>query len=92
MTSMFNQLHCLQMIQEAYVEHIDPGSGFKVGRTHIEHCFSYLRQGVQCAGDSTLEGPGFVDGKNVGALHGWNIAHTCRNWTEMKLWMDEHKP
>jgi hypothetical protein len=43
---------------------------------HIEHCLAYIKEGVICAGDTALEGPG-VGGAS---LQGWNIKHECRAW------------
>lgn len=44
---------------------------------HAEHCFAYLRQGIMCAGDTTLEGP---DPERRGTLQGWGVVHQCRIW------------
>jgi hypothetical protein len=40
----------------------------EMGLKHAEHCFAYLRPGIMCAGDTTLEGPD-VGGK--GTLQRW---------------------
>ncbi|KAI1264680.1 hypothetical protein F5Y18DRAFT_389779, partial [Xylariaceae sp. FL1019] len=42
---------------------------------HAEHCFSYLRQGILCAGDTTLEGP-----DRLGPILGYGFQHVCRRW------------
>jgi hypothetical protein len=57
---------------------------------HVEHCFSYLRQGIQCGGDLTLEGPDIVDGPNQGTLHGWNVSHSFVDWSSLRHWMLDH--
>lgn len=44
---------------------------------HAEHCFAYLRQGIMCAGDTTLEEP---DPERRGTLQGWGVVHQCRMW------------
>jgi len=49
----------------------------EMGLKHAEHCFAHLREGIMCAGDTTLEGPG-EGGK--GTLHGWGVVHQCRKW------------
>ena len=52
---------------------------------HINHCFDYLRQALQCAGDMALEWPRTeVDGqrKNV---DGWNIPHQCKSWVSSQM-------
>ncbi|EPE30614.1 hypothetical protein GLAREA_03581 [Glarea lozoyensis ATCC 20868] len=47
-----------------------------VSIAHVEHCFSYLKQGLMCAGDITLEGPD-SSGKT---LKGWGTTHQCRRF------------
>lgn len=45
---------------------------------HTSHCFDYIRQGIQCAGDITLEGPS-VDLRQqiigMGTMH-----HSCKSF------------
>jgi len=48
----------------------------KMSWRHVEHCFSYLRQGVMCSGDAVLEGPD----SNGKTLQGWGTVHQCRNF------------
>lgn len=43
---------------------------------HVEHCFSYLKQGLMCAGDVALEGPD----PNGKTLKGWGATHQCRKF------------
>lgn len=51
------------------------------GMWHIAHCMDYLRQGLQCSADLSLEfvrefsGPAVVDGLNY--------PHVCANWDEV---------
>ena len=56
---------------------------------HIGHCFDYLRQAIQCAGDMTLEStmPG-----DQGAVDGWGITHHCRDWDQAYKWTLENEP
>ncbi|KAM7195936.1 protein of unknown function (DUF3328) domain containing protein [Naviculisporaceae sp. PSN 640] len=58
---------------------------------HAEHCFIYLRQGVLCSGDTTLEQPD-MDGLHVGhnPLHGWGTEHVCRDWDVLSAWAEEN--
>jgi hypothetical protein len=90
MTSMYHQLHCLNKIQVLLTAVTTVGPPKSVSLAHIEHCFSYLRQGILCAGDLTLEGPDMLDGKVQQTLQGWNVTHTCSDWDEMRRWMKEH--
>ncbi|KAK2052711.1 hypothetical protein LY76DRAFT_467223, partial [Colletotrichum caudatum] len=43
---------------------------------HLGHCFDFLRQGILCAADPTLEalGPGFTETTGEG------VVHQCRDW------------
>jgi hypothetical protein len=54
---------------------------------HIAHCFDYLRQGILCAGDSTLEGNNSA--KYPGVEIPWGTAHRCLNWDALRNWADE---
>ncbi|KAL0931140.1 uncharacterized protein CTRU02_213875 [Colletotrichum truncatum] len=51
------------------------------GLWHIAHCFDYLRQAVQCSGDTSLE---FVS-ENTGraVVDGLDYPHECKNWDEI---------
>lgn len=48
------------------------------GLWHIKHCFNYVRHGLQCAGDTTIEIPTLFNGHTV--FLGWNTTHQCRNY------------
>lgn len=56
---------------------------------HAEHCFDYLREGVMCAGDTTLEGPDSA-GRTIEV---WGAMHDCRKWSGaegLEQWAMEH--
>jgi hypothetical protein len=58
------------------------------GEDHLAHCFDYLRQGLMCNADMTVEWPRTeTDGRRV-AVDGWNIPHECRNWSEVWEYME----
>ena len=58
---------------------------------HLEHCFDYLRQGIMCAGDLTLESARVEkDGSRI-QVDGWGIAHQCRDWNAIKTFAIEHR-
>lgn len=45
-------------------------------QTHYLHCIDYIRQGVMCAGDVSLEPHSELDGPDNGPLDGgWNGIH-----------------
>lgn len=91
--SLFHQLHCLGQLRKYHWMLID---GIKANDTkslnmmadallgpmgeHVHHCFDYLRQTLQCAGDMALEWPREeADGQRF-AVDGWGVPHECRSW------------
>jgi hypothetical protein len=54
---------------------------------HIAHCFDYLRQGILCAGDSTLEGNNSATYPGVEIP--WGTAHRCVDWEALRGWADD---
>jgi len=86
---MFHQLHCLAQIRTSWeglasmFEEDDVRHGlYLVGKTfpHVSHCLDYIRQGIMCAGDMTLEWPR-QEGEGEGfAVDGWGVPHACRSW------------
>lgn len=79
---MFHQLHCLAAIKTAFETN-------DASNTHIYHCFDYLRQGVICAGDMTLEPVFFVGEQRKEVVNGWGVEHRCRSFEGMKAWAEE---
>ncbi|CAD6593629.1 MAG: hypothetical protein ASARMPRED_007746 [Alectoria sarmentosa] len=68
--SMFHQLHCLTVLRASYyaalngtlppftqpgIELLSEEKRLMLLREHTAHCFDYLRQGIMCAGDLTIE-------------------------------------
>jgi len=85
--SMWHQMHCLNHIRAVLVNGDD-------GSDHTEHCFHYLRQGILCAADTTLEAGGtsrtLANGDKVAT--GVGTVHTCRDWRQVHNWMEsQHK-
>ena len=81
---MWHQMHCLNHIRAALINGDD-------GSDHTEHCFHYLRQGILCAADTTLEAGGVamrLANGDVGAT-GEGTVHTCRDWRQVHDWMEE---
>ncbi|KAF4124344.1 protein of unknown function (DUF3328) [Geosmithia morbida] len=80
--SMWHQMHCLNHIRAVLVKGDD-------GSDHTAHCFHYLRQGILCAADTTLEPGGtstkLPNGDKVAAAAG--TVHTCRDWKQVYDWM-----
>lgn len=55
---------------------------------HMEHCFDYLRQSIQCAGDVTIES------KAIGSeeLDRTGGVHMCRKIDDIFAWAEQNKP
>ena len=80
---MWHQIHCLNHIRAMLVNGDD-------GSDHTAHCFHYLRQGILCAADTTLESGG--DGMRLAngdvVANGDRTVHTCRDWRQVHDWME----
>lgn len=81
--SMWNQMQCLDHIRAALVNGVDSSND-------TAHCFHYLRQGILCAADTTLESSSpsikTIEGDEVAA--GVETVHTCRDWRQVYDWME----
>ncbi|KAH7061588.1 hypothetical protein B0J12DRAFT_565143, partial [Macrophomina phaseolina] len=78
--SVFHQIHCLYSILSDY---LDLRSGKQLGgeKEYSLQCFNYLRQSLQCCGDTALEGSDIyaaAEGRN-GTL-GIGSTHVCRDY------------
>jgi hypothetical protein len=52
-------------------------------RRHVAHCFDYLRQGIQCASDMTLEWANW-EGEEGPRIDGWGVVHRrCKSWVSL---------
>jgi hypothetical protein len=69
---------------EGNLEDFDFG---KERKPHVAHCFDYLRQGILCSADSTIE-PG-VD--TVNGFLGAGFPRQCRDFGELQDWAEDHR-
>jgi len=62
--SMIHQIHCLMRIRmtmlrlitsQSHADHFNHDQSHFSYNSHIGHCFDYVRQGIICAADSTIE-------------------------------------
>jgi hypothetical protein len=76
--TMWHQLHCLNHIRAIFISGDD-------GSQYTDHCFHYLRLGILCAADTTLEK---VDVKLEERKRppGEGVTHTCRDWKAVYDW------
>ncbi|KAK4506368.1 hypothetical protein PRZ48_000098 [Zasmidium cellare] len=89
-TTLFHSLHCLSHIRTslstliASITHNSTALVYEIlvkpQEDHVRHCFDYLRQGVMCQGDLTLEWPRTEEDGRRFAVDGWGVGHVCRDW------------
>ncbi|KAF2474055.1 uncharacterized protein BDR25DRAFT_255650 [Lindgomyces ingoldianus] len=83
MMSAFHQLHCLSYL----AEHFQQGYGgvklIDQVAHHSAHCFNYLRQGIMCSADTTLEG-------KTEAGPGEGSEHECTDYDALLEWANAH--
>ncbi|PSK53162.1 hypothetical protein B9Z65_3362 [Elsinoe australis] len=100
--TVFHQLHCLRHIRvylytvlelaknpsndtnvaEMFLNHADP---------HVHHCFDYIRQGLMCNADLTVEWPKEEPDGGRFAVDGWGIQHQCKSWEAIQAYMEEKR-
>ena len=54
---------------------------------HLAHCFDYLRQGLMCNADMSLEWPRTEEDGRRFAVDGWNVPHQCVDWVSTRSFM-----
>jgi len=99
MMTVFHQLHCLVGFiltcpchetnnrQSYLAEHLQQGfSGIELTKEvahHTAHCFDYIRQGIMCNADTSLEG-------STEAGPGWGSEHVCKDYDAVLEWANKH--
>ena len=81
--SMFHQLHCLNSLRMALESSYGVGSenshhmhDDKDSFDHLFHCIGYLRQGILCSADGTME----PESEHVkGGVAGVGVVHQCKD-------------
>ncbi|KAI9833746.1 MAG: hypothetical protein M1819_003479 [Sarea resinae] len=85
--SMFHQLHCLDYVrttlynvilnlqsntrEDIFIAEIDQAD-------HLPHCLDYLRQGIMCSGDTSIEGAKYDEHGTV--VFGIGSEHKCKDF------------
>jgi hypothetical protein len=96
--SWTHQLHCLIMLRDEFhcvkgeLDACEPRSKGEEAffHSHVEHCWSYLRQIIDCNSDMTVEAaePGSIHPR----INGFGVNHQCRkkvsNWCSNTLTKD----
>ncbi|KAF3914549.1 hypothetical protein ABW20_dc0105687 [Dactylellina cionopaga] len=83
MMSVFHQLHCLSYVAEHYQQGYDGVKLTDEVAHHSAHCFNYLRQGIMCSADTTLEGK-TEEGPGEGS------EHECVDYDALLDWANEN--
>ncbi|KAJ7485550.1 hypothetical protein FB451DRAFT_1392289 [Mycena latifolia] len=92
---VFHSLHCLNNIRMA----LDPDyyPDWRISTTnnwipsqkdateHVAHCVDWIRQSIQCTGDTSVIVWQWHDSRNHTNVMG-NIAHTCRKFDKLQAW------
>src|ERR1700761_6834856 len=93
--SLFHQLHCLSAIR-AHVLLLELAIGrnnsqeisdllLRPQESHVYHCIDYIRQGLMCAGDMTVEWPREEEDGRRFAVDGWGVTHQCKDWVSFSM-------
>ncbi|KAM3555202.1 hypothetical protein ARSEF4850_006106 [Beauveria asiatica] len=85
--SVVHQLHCLWSIHGNYYGKVNGDPDTDTSAAHMRHCFDYLRQGLMCASDTSLEP---VDPK-LGGVTGWGSERLCRDYQQVVAWAEDHR-
>jgi CTP-dependent riboflavin kinase len=83
MMTVFHQLHCLSYLAEHYQQGYGGVNLTEEVAEHTGHCFNYLRQGIMCSADVTLEGE-TKEGPGEGS------EHECVDYDALLEWANEH--
>lgn len=58
---------------------------FMASPPHVRHCIDLLRQSLMCTPDVTVE----TKEEELGGVRGFGTEHVCRDWDELKTWMEK---
>ncbi|WQF84092.1 Putative mycotoxin biosynthesis protein UstYa [Colletotrichum destructivum] len=84
--SVFHQLHCLYMARDAFI-HARDGHVERVNVAHLSECWDYLRQGIMCAGDTTLE----WKQANASGSEFWGYQHNCKDYALLFMFAEQYR-
>ncbi|KAE8404364.1 hypothetical protein BDV37DRAFT_282913 [Aspergillus pseudonomiae] len=99
---VFHQLHCLHMVrlkiyQKEYEEEFGyPAAQFEpehanITATHIDHCLETLRLNMMCTADVTPVMIVADETAPLGRYVDFNTMHKCRNFWDIRAWVDQNK-
>lgn len=89
--SMYHQLHCLNFLRYDLTQSKKGVKATSAVLGHANHCYNYIRMGILCASDRTLES------RIVEELTCENprpsppgVSHVCRDWTQIRAYVGEN--
>ncbi|PGH07166.1 hypothetical protein GX51_01953 [Blastomyces parvus] len=99
--SMHHQLHCLASIRMAYFNLPDNHQHRRneshpdkrpPGLLHVDYCFDYLRQAIQCSADSTVEWAREEKNGKRKEIDGWGVPHyVCKDVRVLEEFIAQHQ-
>lgn len=97
--SVFHQLHCLTYVRTYLYAVLDVAQRRGGGGggdnddgdraflahedDHVFHCLDYVRQGLMCSADLTVERPREEPDGSRFAVDGWGVGHECKSWVSL---------
>ncbi|KAJ2980944.1 hypothetical protein NQ176_g2331 [Zarea fungicola] len=93
--TVFHHLHCLktlyQQLHPDYFTKYRNVTGLQKDNQnwHNEHCFSMLKQGIMCQGDTTLLTMKW-DANRALPIGNMSSQHECVDWSRLSEWSDPH--
>lgn len=89
---LFSDLGCLQTIRHAFLLLRNGATGESFAAA--EACLGQIRQAIMCNSDLTLE-PAYLvcdaEEKCAPAATGDHVAHRCRNWAQVREFVEENQ-
>ena len=79
--TMYHQLHCLNAMRYDLTQSKIGKAPTQAELGHAHHCYNYIRQGLQCGLDLTLD----LSHDGLG-----NTAHVCRDWAQIRTFMERN--
>jgi len=59
---------------------MEENDGLEEEMGHLNHCFDYIRQGIMCAGDMSIEGAADQGDSQGPHISGIGMKHECKSW------------
>ncbi|KAF5341925.1 hypothetical protein D9611_001096 [Ephemerocybe angulata] len=87
--AMYHQIHCLDLIRYDLLQSRNATGAFKLHSGHADHCYNYVRKGLLCGSDTTLE-PWIAEAIACDAntanipTEAPRVAHVCKDWTQIR--------